>query len=110
MDLIGEMDAICRLMANNPNPLGAGNQDAYTVLLSTRGKLRKRSGNRASVTADIIIQNSWTLTVRKQNALVQALRPDLKWEIRGEWYTVQTWEDLKEDHRFYVFELTQDNA
>lgn len=110
MDLIGKMDQICELLQNTPVVLGAGNQDQYTVLLTTRGFLKKMNGSRASITADILVENSWQLTVRKQNALVSALRADLKWRIGGKIYTIQTWQDIQEDHFYYLFNLTQANG
>ena len=109
-DMIGKMDAACELLQNTPVSLGAGNKDQYAILLTTRGYLKKMSGNRTGGLADIALDNSWTLIVRKQAALVNALRADLKWRIGGKVYTIQTWEDVNEDHFYYKFTLSSVNA
>jgi len=110
MDLIGRSDKICELLQNTPVAQGGGNKDAYEVLLTTRGYLKKVGGNRSGGIGDILLDNSWSLIVRKQNALVQALRADLKWRIEDKVYTIQTWEDVNEDHFYYKFTLSSVNA
>ncbi len=110
MDLIGKMDKVCVLKQNTPGTLGAGAVDSYATLLTTRGWLRKSSGNRSLSFGDLVGNDSWKLTVRKENALVNNLRHDLKWVIDGRTFTIQTWTNVGERSFYYEFELTEQRA
>lgn len=106
-DLIGKMKKICELLQNNPTIQGAGAKDNYSVLLTTRGYLRKSSDSRNMSFGDITQDNSWKLTVRKQDQMVNNLRRDVKWRIDGKTFTIQGWKDIEEEHFYYEFSLTE---
>jgi hypothetical protein len=110
MDLIGKMDKVCELLQNTPIAQGVGGQDSYSVLLTTRGYLKKSSGNRALQFTDISINDSWSLIVRKQNQMVNNLRRDMKWRIDNRTFTIDSWEDIEEEHFYYKFYLTEQRA
>ena len=110
MDLIGKMDKVCTLKQNTPGTLGAGAVDSYATLLTTRGWLRKSSGNRSLTFGDLVGTDSWKLTVRKQAAITANLRHDLKWEINSRTYTIQTWKETGVSDMYYEFDLTEQRA
>lgn len=106
MDLVGNMDKVVVFSTNAPTTEGAGKHDVYSTLLTTRGFLERSSGDRSLVFGEIDGNSSWTLIVRKQAALTAALAMSLKVEIDGRLYTVTAWEDIKEKHFYYKFNLT----
>lgn len=111
-DLIGNMDKVVTFYVNTPTDAGAGgNNDGYSAALTTRGFLKKQSGDRNSQLYDLAISNTWYLTVRKQNALSAILSPSLKVGVQGKegLFTVQSWEDVQEDHFYYKLTLSQQN-
>lgn len=110
MDLIGRMDKIVAFQVNNPVASGYGDRDVYTTALTTRGYLKAGGGSRDGSFQDIQGNQSWTLTVRKENALVAILGMSLKVLIESRTYTVQHFEDIDEDHSYYKFALTRQNA
>jgi hypothetical protein len=109
-DLIGKMDKVCELLQNTPTAQGAGAVDSYAVLLTTRGYLKKSSGSRSLQFADISVNDSWSLIVRKQNQMVNNLRRDMKWRIDNRTFTIDSWEDIEEEHFYYKFYLTEQRA
>lgn len=109
-DLVGNMDKVVVFKQNAPTALGAGNKDGYSTLLTTRGYLKKSVGSRNSGFSDILGDSSYFLTVRKQAALTAALKMSLKVEIENRTYTIQGWEDIEEEHFYYRFSLTRQDA
>ncbi len=110
MDLVGQMDKVVVFKTNAPTALGAGNKDGYSTLLTTRGYLKKSVGSRSSAYSDILGDSSYSLTVRRQAALTAALSMSLRIEIEGNRFTVQGWEDIEEEHFYYRFSLTRQDA
>lgn len=110
MDLIGLMDKVVAFQVNTPAASGAGNRDIYTTAVTTRGYLKYGSGSRNGGFQDIQADQSWSLTVRKQAALTAILSVSLKVVIESQTYTVQGWADINEDHFYYKFSLTRQNA
>lgn len=107
MDMIGRLDKIVAFQTNAPVASGAGNRDIYSTVLTTRGYLKFGGGSRSG--ADYLIEGNqaWTLIVRKENALVAILGMSLKVLIEGKLYTVQSFEDIDEEHGYYKFSLTR---
>lgn len=108
-DLPGKMKKICQLLVNSDTTTSTGGSvDNYSDAVVTRGYLKRYSGNRDSAFGDIALQNSWTLIVRKEQQITNALRPDIRWRIDGKTFTVQSWEDIDENGFYYKFRLTQE--
>jgi hypothetical protein len=105
---IGKFDKVVVFKTDTPSDLGAGAEDNYTTLLTTRGRLERNGGGRSGAFADITGTESWTLWVRKQTALVNALSIAMKVEIEGYLYAVTGWEDIEERHFYYKFSLNKE--
>lgn len=106
MDLIGKMDKRVAFQTNNPAASGAGNRDIYSTVFTAWGYLKYNSGNRDGSYGDILGNQSATLTVRKQQALVAVLGMSLKMVIDGQVWTVQGYEQL-EGELYYRFSITR---
>lgn len=104
---IGKFDKVVVFKIDTPTNLGAGAEDSYTTLLTTRGRLERNGGGRSGGFADIVGTESWTLWVRKQTALVDALSIAMKVDIDGARFTVTGWEDIEERHFYYKFSLNK---
>lgn len=102
---IGELKEIVTFKKNTPSTLGAGAKDSYSTLLTTRGRLRKKSGNRTLSFGSIDEHNQWELIVRFQTALETNLRMDVKIEIGGRTFTINSFEKIGEKNFYYVFNL-----
>ena len=103
---IGELKEIVIFKQNTPTALGAGQKDAYTTLLTTRGKLRKKSGNRTLSFGTLEESNSWELIVRFQSLLETNLRLDVKVQIGSRLFTINSFEKVGEKRFFYVINLS----
>lgn len=109
MDLIGRMDKICDFLINGQT-IGLGAKDNYALAATTRGYLKKGGGRRSGAFGDIAINESWTLIVRKQEAITTNLRVDNKWRIDSRMFAVQSWEDVEEDGFYLKFTLTEERS
>lgn len=106
MDLIGKMRSKISFYTNSPTAQGAGAKDGYTHLLDTFGYLRRNSGNRGLVAAEIITEGSYLLTVRYQITLAVAMSLHLKIMISNERYTIHSYSKKEEGRNdFYDFVL-----
>ncbi len=78
-----------------------GKIDSYSTLVTTDGRFRKRSGNRALNYGEQTFINSYELIVRYQDTIFNAVRSDLKIEVDSVRYTIESWEKMDEQ-RFYL--------
>lgn len=104
-DLIGNMDEVVEFLQNTPVVVGAGNQDGYALALTTRGYLKRDSGNRAQNFADINGYTTFRLTVRKQAALTALLSMSLKIRINSRIYTIHSWDDTSDMYVIFFIYL-----
>lgn len=104
---IGAFDKRVTFMVNNSSMLGAGGQDGYVDLVTTRGRLVKGGGGRNVSFGEIVGNESYTLTVRQQKILRDNISMSLKARIDGKVYTMQGWEDIEDKHLYYKIELTK---
>lgn len=82
-----------------------GLNDVYLTLLTTRGRLRKKSGNRGLDLGLVEIKETYELICRFQSTLESNLRVDTKILIDSKTYTIASWEKVDEIKHFYKFEL-----
>jgi len=102
-DLIGDMNHVVEVLVNNPVQSGTGNKDAYTVLLTTRGRKKRTGGNRTQNFSDINGYQVFELTIRKRSAL--QLTQSMKVRIDGILHTIHTWDDTDKMYlRMYVYQ------
>lgn len=91
-DAIGKMWRRVEFLKNVPVSSGAGNKDGYELSLTTRGELVRNGGNREAGMGDINGFISFTLRVRKHNALTALITMSLKIRIDGQVYTIHSWD------------------
>lgn len=103
---VGELKDIVVFKKNTPANLGAGAQDSYSTLLTTRGRLRKLSGSRSLSFGILDEHNSWELIVRFQTTLETNLRMDLKVTVGSRTFTISSVEKIGEDRFYYKFILS----
>lgn len=92
-------------LQNTPTVKGAGFEDNYTTLLTTRGQLIDRSGSRGLSFGTIQDSNFLSLRVRFQAALAAALRSDTKIVISGVTYTFSTYALIDQKKHLYEFQI-----
>lgn len=108
-DLIGQMKKVCTLLINTgQTSTTGGGTDSYSSGPTTRGYLKRDSGDRGQQFGDIVGQNTWTLIVRVQAQITVNLGMGVKWLIDNKRFTVQSWEDINQEGFYYKFKLTQD--
>lgn len=83
----------------------AGLNDSYSTLLVTRGRLRKRNGQRNLLTGIIEDKEQYELICRFQSGVENNLRVDTKVDIKNFRYTIDTWEKVDEIGHWYKFIL-----
>lgn len=108
--VVGQLKEIVLFEFNYPTDLGAGKADAYYELLTTRGYLKKRSGQRSFETGEVINKQSFELWIRYAAYLESHLRTDLRITINGKVYTIDTWEKIEEKNFYFKFIINQRNA
>lgn len=103
---IGKMRESVVFLVNSPIPApGGGSADNYTTLLTTRGQLISKSGNRALSFGTIADSSFMSLIVRFQTALANALRSDTKIVISGITYTFSSYTLIDQKKHLYKFEI-----
>lgn len=98
---IGEMRSKVEMLKNVPTDATTGGAiDHYGIIVTTRGRLRKRSGQRDLSFGDIVDAESYELTMRYQVDIENNLRIDTKFLINGLVYSINSWE-LFQEVKFY---------
>lgn len=108
---IGQLRSVVTFEKNTPGVKGAGFSDDYTELLNTRGRLRKRSGNRGLSFGQIMLDSGFELIVRAEDALNTALSVNpaatLRIVVDGKIYTITSYEKVEQKGFFYIFLLNE---
>lgn len=108
MDLIGKMYHTLEVLSNTPTALGAGSQDDYDVLVTTRCALDESNGSRGNVLGIIQGGNSAMVITRYQDAIWNNTRMSSKLRIDNVLYTVQGWKRKEDKRRQYIeFEVSK---
>lgn len=107
---IGELNKVVVFKQNNPIQKGAGKEDVYTTLLTTRGKMTQLNSSRGTQYGEISEGARWELIVRYETDLEDALSMKLKVEYEGRTFTVDSW--VKEDEKrfYYKFILSEQRS
>lgn len=88
-----------------------GENDVYSTLLTTRGRLRKKNGNRGLDLGLLSGQDSYELVCRFQSALESSLKVNMKVFVDSVEYTIASWEKIDQLNHIYKFDLnTQVNS
>lgn len=111
---IGQMRSVVVFLTNTPVTTATatreavttgGGNDVYTTLLTTRGRLRKKSGNRGLDLGLLAGQDSYELICRFQSSLESALKVNMKVTVDSANYTITTWEKVDQINHIYKFDL-----
>ena len=106
----GSLHKVVVFKSNTATTLGAGKADSYSTLLTTRGELKKLSGNRSLSFGEMFQTNAFELTVRYDSVLSAALRMDMKIEIEGKTYTINSWEKVGEKKFYFKMIINEQSA
>lgn len=112
--VIGQMRSVVVFKTNTPVITATadreavttgGQNDVYTTLLTTRGRLRKISGGRGLDFGLIENKESYKLLCRFQSALEYSITANMKVEVDNKGFTIDTWEKVDEINHLYEFVL-----
>lgn len=104
---IGKMRQTGILKQNHPVANSSGGEDDnYTTVLTTRGWLRKDSGNINLLTGQITLTKTYTWICRFQQAIT--VNVDTTWFIGGQEYVLEDYELIDEIKHLYKFNLRKD--
>ena len=103
---IGQMRSKVVFYSNNPvkNDTG-GLSDNWSILLTTRGRLRRDSGRKINEQGEIIFSKDYELICRYQNALT--IDPKGKILIDGAGYRIKDFRLMDEIRHLYIFILAK---
>lgn len=105
---IGELRQSGQLQTNSPTQQGAGKKDAFTTLLTCRGRLTKLRGNRDLNSGEVNINAAWEWICRFQTAIDSVTnKKSIRWIIDGRYFTVNNYELIDQKKRFYRFVLLE---
>lgn len=107
---IGQLNNVVTFKVNTPVAHGAGKKDAYTTLLSTRGKMTQLSASRQLAYGSISEGVRWELIVRFETDLEDNLDMSLKVEYSGRTFTIDSWEKVGEKRFYYKFILSEQRS
>lgn len=115
---IGQMRSTVVFLTNTPTIAATtdreavttgGLNDVYTTLLTTRGRLRKKSGSRGLDLGLVEDKQYYELICRFQSAINTGLEVNGKVLVDSVLYTIQTWEVIDQIAHLYKFELACQN-
>lgn len=95
-----------RFEVNTPSTLGAGKEDEYTELLTTRGQLIEGTGRMMVDGGTPILFSKYTLKVRIQNAL--ELSKNVRVVINNRIFRIESYKSIDQKKFFYKLELNED--
>lgn len=105
---IGKLRQSGQLQTNTPVAQGAGFKDAFTTLLTCRGRLTELRGNRAFNSAEVNINAAWEWVCRFQTAIDGVPnKKSIRWIIDGRRFTVNNYELIDHKKRYYRFTLLE---
>lgn len=102
---IGKMREVVIFLKNVPTTSGPGATDNYSPLLTTRGQLIDRGGNRELSFSSLVDATSMSLICRFQNSLAQNLRSDTKILIGDKTFTFSHYKLIDQKKHLYQFEI-----
>lgn len=104
---IGLLKEIVTFKFNYPATLGAGFSDNYFDLLTTRGYLKKRTGQRSFESGEVLNKGTYELWIRYAAYLESYLRSDIKIVINSREYTIETYEKIDEQNFYFKFIINE---
>jgi hypothetical protein len=106
---IGEMRSVVTFEQNNPADDGSGGQaDSFTMLLTTRGRLRKLKGDKNLEQGDIVFDKGYELICRWRSDLV--INKDTSVVINSERYRINDFDLQSEIKHLYRFIINKNDG
>lgn len=111
---IGQMRTTVIFLSNNPTTSATatreavttgGQNDVYSSSITTRGRLRKKNGNKDLALGLLSGQDSYELICRFQTAVNSILKVNGKVLVDSVEYTIQTWEVVDQVRHLYKIQL-----
>lgn len=108
---IGKLDKVVNFYTNTPFATNSGGAvDSYSLFCTTRGKLKKQSGNKSLSFGDIALESSYNLTVRYEALLATYLRVDNIITIDTRAFKLSSIEQDEERRMWYKLSLNERSA
>lgn len=107
MASIGSLTKTVAFQTNTPVAQGVGKKDVYATVLTRRGSLTKKSGNRSLQFGEKALEVSHDLHVRYEAALNAILTTRLKILIDSRVFAVQDWEIIDDQNQWIKFRLNE---
>lgn len=108
MDIV--FNKIVVFKTNSPTIKGGGRADSYSTLVTTRGRLRKKSSSRGLQAGELGLDNGYELIVRYQSTIESNIRSDIKIVIDSVTYTIAGWEKVEEKNFYLKFDLNRQDG
>lgn len=103
---IGECRSVVQFQRSQPIDNESGGQDdAWTIVVTTRGRLRKKSGRKDIELGSLQFDKSYELVCRYQSDI--PTNPDVRVIIDGKTYRINDWQTENEINDFYIFSLSR---
>lgn len=103
---IGQLRSTVRFETNTPVRKGAGFEDDYAELLTTRGQLIEGTGRLSTDSGSVVLFSKYTLYVRMQDALI--LGKNVRAVINNRIFRIESYKQVDQKKFFYRLELNED--
>jgi SPP1 family predicted phage head-tail adaptor len=102
MDIV-KMNKVVVFEKSTPQDLGAGTEDSYSTVATTRGRLKNYENNRTLNAGEIQFFGTKELIIRYQDAIHVEIRNDSRILIDEVYYTIESWEKMDEKRNYLRF-------
>jgi len=103
---IGECRSVVQFQQNQPVDNESGGQDdTWTTIVTTRGRLRKKSGHKDIELGSLQFDKSYELVCRYQSDIPTS--PDARVMVDGKTYRINDWEAESEINHLLIFNLSR---
>ena len=107
---IGKLNKEIVFKQNVPLTKGAGKEDAYTTLLTTRGSMVQKSSSRGSNYGEIYDAKNWECVTRWQEALDGLDFMKMKLEYDSKTFQITSVEKIGEKRFYLKFGLSEQRS
>ena len=103
---IGECRSVVQFQQNTPVDNESGGQDdAWTTTVTTRGRLRKKTGRKEIELGSVQFEKGYELVCRYQSDIL--INPDTRVLVDGNPYRINDWEAENEINHIIIFSLSR---
>lgn len=103
---IGECRSIVQFQQNQPVDNESGGQDdVWTIIITTRGRLRKKNGYKDIELGSVQFNKDYELVCRYQSSIL--INPDTRVLVDGKAYKINDWEMEQEINHLLIFSISR---